>query len=173
MEEVYFSQAQELELTNEQDHVIAGIRHCITTTKPANLEASGTRAELDAVSSLRLTMTHRRNPEVRVVVTIDDEGEISVSSPTLHSTFLLRYNLRWEPEEAQGTLADALEVICGLIEGRVQSEILWGGGNIARSRDILIGVDNARHVLYTQYHADGLLGAIIHRRHEIRRVGFV
>lgn len=172
MREQYFAGATLSSLSNDQSRMVVELRDCLESVKPENLEPSGTRATLDASGSLGLVMTHRHNPDVEVIVTIDRQGEVEITSASLHPTFMLRYNLFWEPEDSQGDLGDALDVICGLIKGRLESEILWGGDVIARSRDVLVNPNGERRLLYTQYHADGLLGAILSRRREVRQVGF-
>ncbi len=85
---------------------------------------------------------------------------------------LVRLNDIWEPYDCIGDVSLGIEVACAMLDGRVESEVLWSGEYIARSNDILIRRDGSRVSLFRQYHGPALVGAIFQRRRETRRVSF-
>ena len=169
---LYFAEAETLQLTTDQAKLLASIRRCVADPAMSCLLPEGTLAELDDSGRLLLKIKNSRDPRVGVEIYVDQDDEISVVSEAMHPGFWLMFNSKWEPDDSLGDLDDAAEAICGLLHGRLESEVLWGGNVIARSKDVLVTEAGQRKVLATRCHADGLLACLTGRRREVRRLTF-
>lgn len=173
MDSAYLKDAAGLAVGDAQREFVRGLRRCIAAIGPAQLDLDATTAELLEDGRLRLELRHRLDTDIYLSISIDPDGRVGMLCPALHPKFELCFNDIWEPYDCLGDLALGIEVTCAILGGRVESELLWSGDELVRSKDILTRLDGSRVVLFSQYHSVVLLlGGILKGQRETRRVTF-
>lgn len=167
----WFSNIDGLDLNDAQREYVAGLRRCIVEKRPRLLDPGHTGAEMLAENKLQIEVAHRMDGDASVTISIDRYGWVGILCAGQHPEFELCFNDTWEPYDCAGDLALGIEVTCALLDGRIESELVWSGEHLAFSKDVLVRMDGSRVPLAKRYHS-ALLGAIFRRRHEIRAVSF-
>jgi hypothetical protein len=168
----YFTELNAGELTEQQHTMLAAVHACLDRLHLEYLEAFGATSAVDDKRRLVLTLIHANNPSVTVRIRISPDGRTGVLCAALHPDFSFCFNDLDEPFECLGNTVDGIRALTALLEGRVESRIVWGGDHIAKTVDTLIHDDGSRERLSSEYKEAGLFGAIFSRRRETRRVSF-
>jgi hypothetical protein len=162
-----------LDLSSNQEEALERIRAAVRAVAPAHLREHDTSALRLQDGRLVLTATHSDDPNIVLEIRIDTYGRVGMLCNALYPGFAVCFNDQWEPRDCAGDLDYAVEVLEGLLEGRVRSDLLWSGDVLAKSVDTLVKPDGTEEVLDQEYSSvAGLIGAIVSRRRTTSTISF-
>ncbi|MEX1141811.1 MAG: hypothetical protein WD399_01610 [Thermoleophilaceae bacterium] len=170
---VYFGRALQLGLTNTQRDVVFALESAVVGVAPPYVHPNTVRSTLTSDQALELALPHSENPRIELRIYIDQDGRLEILCPALHPGFEVCFNDIWEPRDCAGDLALGVDVVRGLLEGRVEASVLWSADDVAATKDVLVRPDGTRVGLAREFSVTGMLSALVTRRHEKRRVSFM
>lgn len=108
------------------------MRRVLDQVRPAGVEPAATSASVPK-NSLRMTIPHVADPEMRLEISAESWGEVVPSCSALGSDFAMKFNDPSEPWENAGDLDDAVELVRAVLEGRVEARVSTFRGRVVRS----------------------------------------